>query len=175
VVIFGGSQGALHVNRAAADAVSRLGDDDLQVLLLTGAAHEAQVRSSLEGRARVPVRVLAFLDRMELAYAIADLVVARAGATTIAEISVSGVASVLIPYPYATARHQDANARALERAGGAQVLLDDALDGNVLAERIRSLVGDAVALARMGERARAWSRPEAAQALARAVVSVGES
>jgi UDP-N-acetylglucosamine--N-acetylmuramyl-(pentapeptide) pyrophosphoryl-undecaprenol N-acetylglucosamine transferase len=107
---------------------------------------------------------------MELAYAIADLVVARAGATTVAEVSVCGVPALLIPYPYATGRHQEANARALVRAGGASVLLDDQLDGAVLAERIAMLLDDEPKLAGMGERARAWSRPDAAVAVADLVV-----
>ena len=94
----------------------------------------------------------------------------RAGATTCAELSVCGVPSVLIPYPYATARHQDANARALEHAGGATVLLDDELDGPVLAARIRDLLSDTERLEEMSRRARAWAKPEAAEALARAVL-----
>lgn len=173
VVVFGGSQGALHVNRSVVDAVRRLSRDDVQIVLLAGAAHADQIRAAIGVDAGIPVRVLPFLERMELAYAAADLVVARAGATTVAEVSVCGIASVLIPYPYATGRHQEANARALRRAGGASVLLDDELDGAVLAERIESLLDDVAGLRAMGERARAWSRPDAAEALARAVVSAG--
>jgi UDP-N-acetylglucosamine--N-acetylmuramyl-(pentapeptide) pyrophosphoryl-undecaprenol N-acetylglucosamine transferase len=119
--------------------------------------------------------VIGFLDRMELAYAVADLVVARAGATTVAELSVCGIASVLVPYPYATGRHQDANARALERAGGASVVLDDELDRGALTERLRRLLGDDGARTRMGERAAAWAKPGAADALARAVRDAGEA
>jgi UDP-N-acetylglucosamine--N-acetylmuramyl-(pentapeptide) pyrophosphoryl-undecaprenol N-acetylglucosamine transferase len=173
IVVFGGSQGALHVNRAIAETVARATSDGVQFLLLTGPAHEASVRRVVEASARVPVRVRAFLERMELAYAIADLVVARAGATTVAEISVCGVPGILIPYPHATGRHQDANARALERAGGASVVLDDELDGPVLAERIETLLGDPERLRPMAERTRAWSKPEAAEALARAVTTAG--
>jgi UDP-N-acetylglucosamine--N-acetylmuramyl-(pentapeptide) pyrophosphoryl-undecaprenol N-acetylglucosamine transferase len=173
VVVFGGSQGALHVNRAVVDAVSRLARDDLQLVLLTGRAHADAVRASIGGSPPVPVRVIAFLERMDLAYAVADLVVARAGATTIAEIAVSGVPSILVPYPYATGRHQEANARALQRAGGASVLMDDVLDGAVLADRIGALLDDPGTLRSMGERARMWSRPDAAGALARAVRTAG--
>jgi UDP-N-acetylglucosamine--N-acetylmuramyl-(pentapeptide) pyrophosphoryl-undecaprenol N-acetylglucosamine transferase len=173
VVVFGGSQGALHVNRSVVDAVSRLSRDDLQLVVLTGRAHAEAVRASIGVSPSVPVRVIPFLERMDLAYALADLVVARAGATTVSEIAVSGVPSILIPYPYATGRHQEANARALQRAGGASVLLDDALDGAVLAERIGSLLNDTKTLRTMGERARAWSRPDAALALARVVRSAG--
>jgi UDP-N-acetylglucosamine--N-acetylmuramyl-(pentapeptide) pyrophosphoryl-undecaprenol N-acetylglucosamine transferase len=119
------------------------------------------------------VRVLPFLERIELAYAAADLVVARAGASTVAEVAVCGVPSILIPYPYATGRHQEANARALQRAGGASVLLDDELTGAVLAERVTELLDAPATLTAMGERARAWSRPDASSALARVVGAAG--
>jgi UDP-N-acetylglucosamine--N-acetylmuramyl-(pentapeptide) pyrophosphoryl-undecaprenol N-acetylglucosamine transferase len=173
VVVFGGSQGAVHVNRSVVDAVSRLSRDDVQLVLLTGRVHADAVRAWIGLSPAVPVRVIPFLERMDLAYAVADLVVARAGATTVAELAVSGVPSILIPYPYATGRHQEANARALQRAGGASVLSDDAVDGTVLAERIGSLLDDPQTLREMGERARTWSRPEAASALARAVRLAG--
>jgi UDP-N-acetylmuramate--alanine ligase len=131
IVVFGGSQGALHLNRAFADALRVFDRSDLQVVLMTGPAHVEAVRASLPVGGTVTVRVQGFLERMELAYAVADAVVARAGATTIAEIGVSGLPSLLVPYPYATGRHQEANARALQRAGAATMLLDDELDGRV--------------------------------------------
>ena len=173
VVVFGGSQGALHVNGALAQALPAMDRGGLQVLLLTGAAHVDAVRASLPADAGPPVRVVGFLERMELAYAIADVVIARAGATTIAEIAVCGLPSVLIPYPYATGRHQEANARALERGGGATIVLDDQLDGGVLGERIAGLLGDDERRRSMAEHASAWSRPDAARALADAVVEAG--
>ena len=173
VVVFGGSQGALHVNRSVAESIGRLDRDDLQMVLLTGRAHEASVRASLPAAAPVVVRVRGFLERMELAYAVADVVVARAGATTVAEIAVCGVPSLLIPYPYATGRHQEANARSLQRAGAATMLLDDELDGAVLADRIGRLVDDPDRLREMGERARAWARPDAAEALSDVVLEAG--
>lgn len=175
VVVFGGSQGALHLNRAFVEAIPRLARDDVQLLLLAGPAHADAIRSAIGEAPRVPVRVLAFLERMELAYAIAELVVARAGATTIAELAACGVPAVLVPYPYATGRHQEANARALQRAGAATVLFDDVLDGPVLAERVDALLGDPRALEAMASRARAWSRPDAAAALAEAVLSAGSA
>lgn len=177
VVVFGGSQGALHVNTATVDALSRLRDrDDLQVLVLAGASHEEDVRGRLGGLSgQVRVRVRGFLDRMELAYAVADLVVARAGATTCAEVAVCGLPSILVPYPHATGHHQDANARALERAGGAMVIADDELDGATLAARIAGLLDDSATLASMAQGARSWSRPDAAEALAAVVVAAGGS
>jgi UDP-N-acetylglucosamine--N-acetylmuramyl-(pentapeptide) pyrophosphoryl-undecaprenol N-acetylglucosamine transferase len=174
VVVFGGSQGALHLNRAFAEALRVLDRSDLQVVLLTGPAHVEAVRASLPAGGTVTVRVRGFLERMELAYAVADAVVARAGATTIAEIGVSGLPSLLVPYPYATGRHQEANARALQRVGAATMLLDDELDGRVLADRIEWLLSDDQRLRSMGDRARAWSKPDAANALARTVLSAGD-
>jgi UDP-N-acetylglucosamine--N-acetylmuramyl-(pentapeptide) pyrophosphoryl-undecaprenol N-acetylglucosamine transferase len=171
VVVFGGSQGALRVNRAVVEAAGRVAGD-VQVVLLAGPAHAGAIASAV-GSPPIPVRVLPFLERMELAYAAADLIVARAGAATVAEVSVCGVPSLLIPYPYATGRHQEANARALVRAGGASVLVDDEMRGETLAARIEALLAEPSTLRAMGERARSWSRPDAADALARVVVAAG--
>jgi len=174
VVILGGSQGALRVNAAAAEAVRSLQDrDDLQILLLSGRAHEERIADSLSRTGDILVRLRGFLDRMELAYAVADLVVARAGATTCAELTVCGLPSILVPYPFATGGHQEANARALERAGASNVVTDDRLSGGSLAASIRELLDDTARLEGMGARARAWSRPDAAATLARVVVGAG--
>lgn len=172
VVVVGGSQGALHLNRAIVDAVGRI-RSDAQLVLITGPAHAATIDAALRS-SRLTVRVLPFVERMDLAYAVADLLVARAGASTVAEVSVCGVPSLLIPYPHATRRHQEANARALVRAGGADALSDDDLTGETLAARIDGMLGGIEALRVMGDRARAWSRPDAADALARVVVAAAD-
>lgn len=174
LVVFGGSQGALHVNTATVEALGRLRDRaDLQVLLLTGPAHEARIRAALGDTGEVRVVVRGFLDRMELAYAVADLVLARAGATTCAEVSVCGVAAIFVPYPHATGKHQEANARALERAGGALVLTDQTLAGETLAATLTGLLEDEPRRASMGAAMRRWSRPEAARNLAAVVARAG--
>jgi UDP-N-acetylglucosamine--N-acetylmuramyl-(pentapeptide) pyrophosphoryl-undecaprenol N-acetylglucosamine transferase len=174
VVAFGGSQGAVHINRAVLAALPTIGTSDVQVLLQSGPFHADATRSSLPTNHGQRVRVFGFLERIELAYAVADLVIARAGATTIAEVAVCGLPSVLIPYPYATGRHQEANARALQRAGASMMVLDDELDGGVLGERIAWLLDDGERLRSMGQHASAWSRPNAAAALADAVTEAGE-
>jgi UDP-N-acetylglucosamine--N-acetylmuramyl-(pentapeptide) pyrophosphoryl-undecaprenol N-acetylglucosamine transferase len=167
VVIFGGSQGALRMDRGAVGACKLLaGEAGLQVLLITGPAHLEITRRGLSGEGDLLVRLIGYLDRMELAYACADLVVSRAGATTIAEITACGLPALLIPYPYATRRHQEANARALQRAGGASVLLDDQVSAESLAARIESLIGHDERLAFMAERSAAFGRPDAAERLA---------
>ncbi|HXF73874.1 MAG TPA: undecaprenyldiphospho-muramoylpentapeptide beta-N-acetylglucosaminyltransferase [Actinomycetota bacterium] len=170
VVVFGGSQGARRIDEAAAGAARLLGDrGDLQLLVLTGEAHRGLVEEADGAGGRLLVRALPFLGRMELAYAVADLVVARAGASSVAEITVCGLPAILVPYPHATADHQEANARALERAGAAVVLRDVELTPRVLGARIAVLLDDPAALARMGERAAAWGRPDAAARLAELV------
>jgi UDP-N-acetylglucosamine--N-acetylmuramyl-(pentapeptide) pyrophosphoryl-undecaprenol N-acetylglucosamine transferase len=167
VVILGGSQGAVHLDEAAVGAMRRLVDHaDLQMIVLTGPANLQPVADAVDRSAPLLVRPIAFLDRMELAYAAADLVVARAGASSIAEVAACGLPSILVPYPHATGHHQEANARALERAGAASIVPDGALDGDLLAERIVDALEDDGRLARMGERAATWARPDAAEAVA---------
>jgi UDP-N-acetylglucosamine--N-acetylmuramyl-(pentapeptide) pyrophosphoryl-undecaprenol N-acetylglucosamine transferase len=87
----------------------------------------------------------------------------------VAEVTACGLPSILVPYPYATARHQEANARAVQRAGGASILFDDRLTPEELAERIQSLIDHEERLRAMSERARGWSRPDAAERMAELV------
>jgi UDP-N-acetylglucosamine--N-acetylmuramyl-(pentapeptide) pyrophosphoryl-undecaprenol N-acetylglucosamine transferase len=174
VLIFGGSQGALHIDRAAAGACFLLRSrSDLQVVLITGPAHLGAVQRAMpdldEG---LLVRLVGYLDRMELAYACADLVVSRSGATTVAELTACGLPAMLIPYPHATGRHQAANARALQRAGAAAVMSDAQLSAESLAERIAGMVDDRERLGATAERSRALGRPDAAEELADLVVEV---
>jgi UDP-N-acetylglucosamine--N-acetylmuramyl-(pentapeptide) pyrophosphoryl-undecaprenol N-acetylglucosamine transferase len=174
VVVFGGSQGALHLDRALVGTAALLAPrTDLQVLLLAGPAHEEEMRRALEDAAHrrddtigLRVRVEGFVDRMDLVYAAADLIVARAGASSIAEVSACGLPAVLVPYPYATAGHQEANARAMQRAGGAIVLPDDGLSADVLAERISGLLERPDRLEAMAKRSLAFAAPDAAARLA---------
>ncbi|HJP66375.1 MAG TPA: undecaprenyldiphospho-muramoylpentapeptide beta-N-acetylglucosaminyltransferase [Actinomycetota bacterium] len=167
VVVFGGSQGALHIDRAAA-GVSRLLAEraDLQIVLITGPAHVDEIRRGLVTDGPLVVRSFGYLDRMELAYACADLVVSRAGATTVAELAACGLPALLIPYPHATGRHQEANARAVQQSGAASVLRDDQVSAETLAERIESLVGHEERLRAMATSSAALGRPDAAERLA---------
>jgi UDP-N-acetylglucosamine--N-acetylmuramyl-(pentapeptide) pyrophosphoryl-undecaprenol N-acetylglucosamine transferase len=175
VVFFGGSQGALHIDRAAIGACQLLAERaDLQVVIITGPAHLDAIRRAVPTLpSGILVRVFGYLDRMDLAYSCADLVVARAGATTVAEISACGLPALLIPYPYATGRHQEANARALQRSGGASIMLDDQLSAESLARRVEGLIDHRERLAAMAERSRAFGRPDAARCLAELVVEQG--
>jgi UDP-N-acetylglucosamine--N-acetylmuramyl-(pentapeptide) pyrophosphoryl-undecaprenol N-acetylglucosamine transferase len=117
------------------------------------------------------VRAFAYLERMELAYAVADLAVARAGASTVAELSVCGVPALLVPYPYATGRHQEANAKAMQRAGGASVMPDDQVSAASLAARIQALIDHEERLRAMSERSAAFGRSDAGSRLADLVMT----
>jgi UDP-N-acetylglucosamine--N-acetylmuramyl-(pentapeptide) pyrophosphoryl-undecaprenol N-acetylglucosamine transferase len=177
VVIFGGSQGALHLDRSAIGTCRILAArKDLQVLLITGPGHLEAMRLALDpGRPDgLLVRLVGYLERMELAYSLADLIVARAGATSLAEITACGLPALLIPYPHATGRHQEANARALERAGGASVMLDHQLSPETLAERVESLIDHEERINAMAARSTAFGRPRAAEDLADLVEAVAD-
>ena len=171
VVVFGGSQGALHLDEIIAGALPLLaGRDDLQFLVLTGADHANVVAGPAATSEQPPTHVLPFLDRMELAYAVADLAVTRSGATSIAEMTVCGIPMLLVPYPFASENHQEANARELERSGAAAVELDAELTAEGLARRILDLVDARERRAAMAVASRAWGRPDADVALADLVV-----
>jgi UDP-N-acetylglucosamine--N-acetylmuramyl-(pentapeptide) pyrophosphoryl-undecaprenol N-acetylglucosamine transferase len=174
VLIVGGSQGALHLNQATVGACALLAErGDLQLLLIAGPAHADEMRRALGDVSRaLAVRVEGFVDHIDLAYAVADLVVARAGASSIAEIAVCGLPALLVPYPHATAGHQEANARALQRAGGAAVLPDDELSPETLADRIATLIDQRDRRAAMSVRSLAFAAPDATDRLADAVEDV---
>ena len=99
---------------------------------------------------------------MERAYAQADLVLCRAGATTVAELTAFGKAAILVPYPYAIYDHQRGNAQALRDRGAADMILDQELNGEILAERIRGYLSDRQRVHQMAAAARSMGRPDAA-------------
>lgn len=174
VLVFGGSQGARRLNRAAIDSAGRWVDvDRLQILHATGQAlYEETTRAwkqAQQGRDGPLVRCLDFIDDMAAAYAAADVVVCRAGATSVAEVTAIGRAAVLVPYPHATKDHQSANAVALERIGAAQLVADADLDGARLVDAVQPWLDDADKRADIAGMARAFGRRDAAGNLVRIV------
>jgi UDP-N-acetylglucosamine--N-acetylmuramyl-(pentapeptide) pyrophosphoryl-undecaprenol N-acetylglucosamine transferase len=175
VTVFGGSQGARHINEVAAAAYTQLsGIKGLTLLHLTGSRdyHEIVQAWSREG-APENVKMLPYLDGMGQAYRASDLMVCRAGASTLAELAVFGTPSILIPYPYASNDHQSKNAALFEKAGASQVITDEALSAPVLAEAITELVADKKRLTVMAEAAQTLGRPNAAADLAALIYDVG--
>ena len=177
LLVFGGSQGALRINRAVTDSIGRWADPaGIQVLHAAGARTHAETAEALAaadtGALRVELRE--FIDRMDLAYAAADLVVCRAGASSIAELTALGLPSVLVPYPYATDDHQAANARALEAAGGAVVVPDDTMDADRLVAVAEPLLAPDGPGQAMADAAAAFGRPDAADALAALVLELAD-
>ena len=172
--IFGGSLGAKRINSAALDALRRLkGRFDVQCILQTGRDDHDAVAAAVEAE-QLPATVLAFVRKMHLAYAAADLVVCRAGAMTLAEIAVCGRPSILIPYPYAAHDHQRVNAVNLADRGAAVMIDEGELSGERLAQEIAHLLADRQLLSRMSANARLFARPDAAARLARSLVRWAE-
>ncbi len=162
--VVGGSQGAQSINRAVAAMLNDFEAGQLQVLWMTGKTGHEEACAVAE-QAECDVRVYAFVDDMVTACAAADLVVSRAGASSTAELAVLGKPAILIPYPHAAENHQEQNARALEEAGSALVLLDGDCDGPQLGALVRELLGDQARLNAMAEAAAALAKPAAAEAI----------
>lgn len=164
VFAFGGSQGAHTVNQAMVGAAELLNErlPGLQIVHQTGAADVEWVRTRYREMA-VGAEVLEFVDDMGAAYGRADVVVCRAGATTLAELTALGKASILVPYPYAADDHQRANAEVLVKAGAAEMILDAELTAEKLTGSVVSLASDRSRLSRMGKAAQALSIPDATQ------------
>ncbi len=163
VLITGGSQGALALNRATAGWIASGRAAGRTVLWVTGRGTYAEFAACH----RPPeVHVIDFLDPMADAYAVADLVVSRAGMITVAELCAWGLASILIPLPTATADHQSHNARVLAEAGAAEVLIQTELTPDSLGDRIERLLADAPARGRLADAARSRGRPHASRDIA---------
>jgi UDP-N-acetylglucosamine--N-acetylmuramyl-(pentapeptide) pyrophosphoryl-undecaprenol N-acetylglucosamine transferase len=166
VLVFGGSQGAHAINVAMVEAASQLaaGDSHLRLTHQTGERDLEMVRAGYR-EAGLPADVEPFLYDMERQLKRADLIVCRAGATTLAEIAAAGKPAILIPFPAATDDHQRKNAEAMAAAGAADVLLQRDMSGSVLAHRIIGLARDRGVRARMAQSARALARPDAAKVI----------
>ena len=173
LLIFGGSQGAHHLNEASVAALDRIGPRAAawRIRHQTGAADLAEVSAAYR-RLGLPARVEAFVDDMGGAYREADVVVSRAGAMSCAEITAMGLPAILVPYPWAADDHQRRNAEILVEGGAAQMILDRDLAGDGLAAALSTLLGDREARAAMAARARALGRPDAARRVAEVCVAI---
>lgn len=174
VLVTGGSQGAGSINEALLAALpTLLAESDFQIIHLTGKRNHEAVKTQAEALGAAPpaYHCLAYLEQMGAALAAADLVVSRAGSSSIGEATALGKPLVLVPYPYA-AGHQKYNAAAVQEAGAAMVIPDEQLSGSRLAEVVVGLRRDEQWRVEMAEASAAWGRPEAAQDIARILLEV---
>ena len=167
VLVMGGSQGAAALNERMPDAIALVGKvAGLEVLHQAGRDREEAVRAAYARSDVGHVTVVAFIEDVAGAVSEADLVVARAGASSLAEITAIGRAAILVPFPHAADDHQAKNAQALGRAGGAVCLLQKAADAARLATEIGRLLTDDRARVAMADASRALGRPMAAAEVA---------
>ncbi len=179
LLVFGGSRGAQRINEAVVQGLSEVaGATWLQILHVAGKMDFERVRRETHaldlGNSGLIYRCVPYIDEMGAAYAASDLVVSRAGATTIAEVTALGIASILVPYPHATANHQAENARFVEQSGGARVIRDEDLDGATLFENALRILGDQGVLDSMRANATAIGNRDAAAQLAEMVFDLME-
>ena len=150
IFIFGGSRGASHINNAVAEALTYLEPlkDKIQFLHQTG-EKDFDVMKEIYSSRGFKGTVIPFAYQMADAYSVAELVMSRAGATTLAELTACGKAAILVPFPYSAGNHQEMNARKLWDMGAAQLILDRDLDGKKLFDMIKFLIEDPDALSEM--------------------------
>jgi UDP-N-acetylglucosamine--N-acetylmuramyl-(pentapeptide) pyrophosphoryl-undecaprenol N-acetylglucosamine transferase len=173
VFVFGGSSGARSVNRVMVDALNHLGPlrESIQFLHQTGDSDFEGIRDAYR-KAGVKGTVAPFIYQMAEAYAAADIVVSRAGATTLAEITALGKPAILIPYPYAAGRHQEFNALKLQEMGAAHVVQDQELKGETIAALISRMLQNSDLLGEMQKASRGLGRPEAGSRIAEIAMSL---
>jgi UDP-N-acetylglucosamine--N-acetylmuramyl-(pentapeptide) pyrophosphoryl-undecaprenol N-acetylglucosamine transferase len=160
VLVCGGSQGAVAVNELASQALIAIGGD-------VGIVHQTGERDLEPTRARyaaanVTAECSAFIKDMAAAYQRADIIIGRAGATTVAELAIAGKPAIFIPYPFAADNHQVTNAREMAGAGAALVFEQSALTAEKLADALRPLLTDPKLRTQMGAQMKALAKPQAA-------------
>ncbi len=173
LLIFGGSQGAHAINKAMISALGELAPlkGALRIIHQTGPQDLDRVRESYHNQGFDAV-VYQFITDIPRFYGEADLLICRAGATSIAEITTGGRAAILIPYPYAADDHQTKNAEVLLHAGAAKMIAEQKLTGEMLAAAIRDLYANPEKVDLMAARSRMLSRPHAARQIVDACVSL---
>ncbi|MFQ5776459.1 MAG: undecaprenyldiphospho-muramoylpentapeptide beta-N-acetylglucosaminyltransferase [Terriglobia bacterium] len=173
VLIFGGSQGAQALNQAVIDSLPYLqaGGRSLRFIHQTGERDYNGVRVAY-ARREIQAEVVPFIADMPARIAEADLVICRAGASTVAELAAAGRAALLVPFPHATDQHQLRNAQAMVRAGAAQLLEQSRMSGERLAREVLELLAHPERLTQMKNAARQLAVPDAAARIAGLIESV---
>jgi len=174
--VWGGSTGARSVNQAVLKVLSQeVPPDDLQILHMTGRHDFEDVRQRYAQEVRLKHRVVDYIDRLDLALAVADLAVGRAGAVGLAELAAAAVPAVLMPYPHHRDQHQRANAMVLAEAGGAVLVDDDGEAGDqtvkALSEALKTLLSDEAKLQKMARQLRQLAKLDADEEMAQWLIA----
>lgn len=164
LLVVGGSLGAATINQMA-EALARRPERPFQIIWITGPRYYDELCARFD---QLPqgVALVRYEDRMGAAYACADLVLCRAGSSTLAELTVLGKPSVLVPSPNVTENHQEGNARGLEAVGAAEVIVEKDLDLSAAVSQIAALLADPAALTAMSTAAEGMGRPDTAEKVA---------
>ncbi len=169
--LFGGSQGSAILNQTLAATLPQLDLKKIQIIWQTGARQFDQYKNLDSDN----IRVQPFIDDMRLAYALSSLVIARAGALTIAELTCCGLPAILVPLPSAAADHQTKNAQALEKTGGAILIPESTLTPEVLVNQVKKLIVDENLLHTMSDASAKLAYPEAADRIVTEILELAET
>ena len=178
LLVFGGSLGARHLNSAIASLKDRLlAVDDLYIMHVTGPKELETVEAALDlsEAERARYQVLGYQDHMGEAMAACDMVVSRAGATSLAEISARRIPALLVPFPYATADHQTTNAKAYVERGAALMIADADVESDEFATLVFDLIGSETLRDSMREAAATFETQDAAAKLADVVLAAAKT
>lgn len=170
LLVFGGSQGARSLNEAVVGASARLAEAGISVLHAHGPKNTVEVPPH-PGHARAPYVAVPYLERMDLAYSAADVVICRSGAMTVAEVSAVGLPAVYVPLPHGNGE-QELNARPVVAAGGGMIVADADLTPGFVADTVVPLLGDTARVTAMGRDAASAGHRSAASDVARIVLEV---
>jgi len=173
VLVVGGSLGARSVNNAMASCVRKLVENGIQILWQTGKGNTEQAREAVQNLG-AGVKVHEFIARMDLAYAVADLVVSRAGAIAVSELCLVKKPCILVPFPFAAEDHQTSNAKSLSDNGAAILLRDDVVKDKLGAE-ILALYSDESRRKQMTEAMAKLGRPDAAEHITNEIFNLIEA
>lgn len=158
VLVFGGSQGAVSINKALIGIIENKMNENYQIIWAAGTSNYETVKQQLKDN-QIDInnikntKILPYIYNMQEVMQISDLVVCRSGAMTITEIALLGKPAIFIPFPFATENHQEYNAKVLQNAGSAQIILDKNLTHTVLNNKINNMIKDKEKLTQMGEKA----------------------
>ncbi|MGG5358061.1 MULTISPECIES: undecaprenyldiphospho-muramoylpentapeptide beta-N-acetylglucosaminyltransferase [unclassified Enterococcus] len=165
VLIFGGSQGSLNLNHAVVDFLEEASKKEYQILYASGERYFKDVENAAANHSSANISIRPYIKDMEQVMASCDLLVGRAGATSIAEFTALGLPAILIPSPYVTNDHQTKNAQSLVQAGAAKMITDSELNGTKLLETIDEIMSNEEQQSKMSEASKNQGIPDASERL----------